>query len=73
MMDTETSMPSASHLHSCSSAESMTQAVRGWMMPVSSAIGMKRSGGIRPSRGWFQRSSASTALTAPVATVTCGW
>ena len=57
---TETSMPAASHLHSCSSAESSAHAVSGWMTPVSSVIGMKRSGGMRPSRGWFHRTSAST-------------
>ena len=51
----------------------MTHAVSGWMIPVSSAIGMKRSGGIKPSRGWFQRMSASTEWIAPVARVIWGW
>ena len=71
--DTETSIPSASHLHSWVRAASMTHAVSGWMIPVSSAIGMNLSGGISPSRGWFQRTRASTVWIAPVASVICGW
>ena len=43
------------------------------MTPVFSAIGMKLSGMRRPSRGWFQRSSASAPTTSPVTRLICGW
>ena len=73
LSEIETSIPSASHWQSCVSAASMTHAVSGWMMPVSSAMGMNLSGGMSPSRGWFHLTSASTVWIAPVASVTCGW
>ncbi|MNT46551.1 hypothetical protein D3C72_1832040 [compost metagenome] len=45
-----------------------------WLMkPLSSASGMKRAGGTRPSSGWFQRTSASTPTRRPVSISTCGW
>ncbi len=45
-----------------------------WLMkPVSSASGMKRTGGTKPSSGWFQRTSASTPTRRPVSISTCGW
>jgi hypothetical protein len=36
------------------------------MMPVCSAIGMNWLGGTIPRVGWFQRSSASAPVTAPL-------
>ena len=40
---------------------------------VSSASSMKRSGSSRPSRGWCQRASASTAQLRPLPSSTSGW
>src|SRR5260370_734405 len=48
LSDTPTSIPSSSQRHSCASAESMTPAVSGWMIPVSSVIGMP---GVRGEHG----------------------
>ena len=51
----------------------MTHAPIGTMRPVSSAIGMKSAGGTMPAPGRFQRTSASTPTTRPVATASSGW
>ena len=58
---TDTSWPDATHCASCASAVSRTQLVNGLITFVSSASEMNRSGGRRPSRGWFQRTRASSA------------
>ena len=42
-------------------------------MPVSSASGTNSDGSRRPRPGWFQRTSASAALTSPVSSETIGW
>ena len=42
-------------------------------MPVSSASGTNSDGRRRPRPGWFQRTSASAALTSPVSSATIGW
>ena len=42
-------------------------------MPVSSAIGTNKAGGIRPRVGSRQRSSASAPTSAPVSTSICAW
>src|SRR6266487_3305560 len=58
---TERSCPDAIHSASCASALSSTQLVKGLITFVSSASEMNRSGGRRPSRGWFQRPRAYSA------------
>ena len=50
-----------------------TQSPMGTMSPVSSAIGMKSSGGIMPRSGWCQRISASKPVTYSVFISTKGW
>ena len=54
-----------SHWAACSHARSSTQRPSGMMKPVSSASGMKRSGGTRPRVGWFQRTRASKPSNRP--------
>ena len=51
----------------------MTIIVSVRMSPVCSAMAMNSSGRTRPSRGWFQRTSASAPRTMPVASSTLGW
>ena len=55
--------------HACSSTCSPSAAIR----PVSSAIGMNSSGGIRPRSGCVQRASASVDTGRPVARSITGW
>ncbi len=43
------------------------------IMPVSSASGTNSEGSRRPRPGWFQRTSASAALTSPDSSDTIGW
>ncbi|KMO35631.1 hypothetical protein VQ03_21510 [Methylobacterium tarhaniae] len=43
------------------------------MLPVSSEIGMNRSGGTVPRSGWCQRKSASNPTTVPLSIAICGW
>ena len=48
----------------CSESRSIT--------PISSAIGMKRSGGMIPASGWRQRARTSKPVISPVRKSTCG-
>ena len=55
------------------SAAFSTQSVSGLIRPVCSASGMNSSGGISPSSGCCQRTSASTPTTVPVRASILGW
>ena len=57
---------------SIEATSAITQSPISAMIPVCSAIGMKVPGRRMPSRGWFQRSSASAPVTSPVARLSCG-
>jgi len=43
------------------------------MSPVSSAIGMKADGGMKPLIRWFHRASASKPITLLSRRLTIGW
>src|SRR6185369_10985703 len=57
----------------CRHAASSTQRPRATISPVSSAIGMKASGGTRPRVGCCHRTSASKPTTSPRRRSTSGW
>ena len=65
--------PSASHATIWRHAASSTHSPSSWIRPLLSATGMKSPGGIIPSSGSFQRSSASTPTVSPPASSTSGW
>ena len=65
--------PASRHNAICRQASFSTQVPMASMTPVSSAIGMNLSGGIRPRSGWRQRIRASTPRTRFFVAQTCGW
>ena len=73
LTDTASCSPAARHAAHCASASSSTNAVSAPISPASSASAMNSSGGTNPSRGWIQRTSASTEGMSPVERSTCGW
>ena len=67
------SRPRSRHRCSWVTAVCSAHSPMGWIRPVSSASGMKRSGDNRPSCGWFQRSKAPMPAMRPVASSIWGW
>ena len=59
-------MPSRCQAPIIEATSAITQSPISAMIPVCSAIGMKVFGMRMPSRGWFQRSSASAPVISPV-------
>ena len=64
--DTRPVKPSSRQSPSTAATSAITQSPISAITPVLSAIGMKVDGRRRPSRGWFQRSSASAPAISPV-------
>ena len=50
-----------------------TRSLTALIAPVASAVGMNTDGGIGPSSGWCQRTSASAMATEPVRRSMIGW
>jgi hypothetical protein len=63
---------SSDHVAASSQALRNTHSPICKMTPLSSAIGMKTSGGMSPRVGCFQRSSASKPMALPVRISFCG-
>ena len=51
----------------------ITRSLTALIAPVASAVGMKTDGGIGPSTGWCQRTSASAMAMDPVRRSMIGW
>ena len=73
LTDTTSSPAPAFHSAAWRQASRTTHAPMGTIRPLTSASGMKTSGGIGPRVGCSQRSSASTATTRPESRSTSGW
>ncbi len=58
--------PISSHCFRWRRASFKIQSPSGMISPVSSAIGIKRTGDTMPRVGWIQRTKASAALIFPV-------
>ena len=71
--DMTTGVPASRHATHCLTAVSRTNRVSWRIRPVCSASGTNSSGGTGPQTTWFQRNSASTPWTCPVAGSACGW
>lgn len=65
--------PCVRHWAICRQASSRIQSPRRTIMPKRSASPMNCIGPIRPSSGWFQRTSASTPLSEPSRPSIFGW
>ena len=61
------------HCAASAQARRRTRSPMARIAPLSSATGMNSPGETSPRSGWFQRTSASTPMTAPPSSVTIGW
>jgi hypothetical protein len=66
-------MPARSHSAAWLTALVMTMRPISGIKPHFSATGMNSPGAIMPRSAWFQRTSASMPLMAPLASEICGW
>ena len=66
-------MPAVSHSAARSMAFSMMIRPIGTIRPDFSAIGMNSPGETTPRSGWIHRTRASTPVTRPSRSETCGW